>query len=36
VAPVDQVGLRSRGWPFVVAVLLLCGEWLLRRRAGWR
>jgi len=28
--------LRHRGWPYVAAVLLLCVEWLLRRRSGLR
>jgi hypothetical protein len=28
--------LRSLGWVYVVLVLLLCGEWLARRRAGLR
>jgi hypothetical protein len=27
---------RDFGWLFVAAVLLLCAEWLLRRRAGLR
>ncbi len=32
------VAPRARGavWPFVLLVLLLCAEWLLRRRAGLR
>ena len=33
---VARVGLRTLGWPFVLVVLLLCAEWMLRRRAGWR
>ena len=28
--------LRRSAWPFVAIVLLLCAEWLLRRRAGLR
>jgi hypothetical protein len=28
--------LRSLGWVYVLLVLLLCGEWLSRRRAGLR
>jgi hypothetical protein len=28
--------LRESNWPFVAALLLLCAEWLLRRRAGLR
>ncbi|HEU4632262.1 MAG TPA: hypothetical protein VFS08_21100 [Gemmatimonadaceae bacterium] len=28
--------LRSLGWVYVLLVLLLCGEWLLRRRVGLR
>lgn len=32
----EAPGLRDRGWVFVLAVLLLCAEWLLRRRAGLR
>jgi hypothetical protein len=30
----DAPPLRSRGWVYVLAVLLLCAEWLLRRRMG--
>lgn len=32
----EAPGLRTTAWPFVVVVLLLCAEWLLRRRAGLR
>jgi hypothetical protein len=28
--------LRAAGWPYVVAILLLCIEWVLRRRRGMR
>ena len=28
--------LRGEWWAFVLAVLLLCAEWLVRRRAGLR
>jgi hypothetical protein len=28
--------LRSAGWPYVVVILLLCTEWMLRRRGGLR
>ena len=28
--------LRDRMWPFVLVVLMLCGEWVLRRRQGLR
>jgi len=28
--------LRAQWWAFVLVVLLLCAEWLLRRRAGMR
>jgi len=30
----EAVTLRSLGWVYLLVVLLLCGEWLLRRRAG--
>ena len=30
----DAPSLRSIGWMYVAAVLLLCAEWLLRRRMG--
>lgn len=30
----DAVALRSIGWLYLLAVSMLCGEWLLRRRAG--
>jgi len=32
----DAPTARDFGWLFVVAVLLLCAEWLLRRHAGLR
>ncbi len=32
----EAPGLRTTVWPFVVIVLLLCAEWVLRRRAGLR
>jgi hypothetical protein len=32
----DAPALREMGWAYVLAVLLLCGEWLLRRRVGLR
>lgn len=32
----DRPRLRERGWPFLVALLALCAEWLLRRRGGLR
>jgi hypothetical protein len=28
--------LRDRGWPYAAAALLLCAEWVLRRRRGLR
>jgi len=28
--------LVDAGWPFLLALLLLCGEWLGRRAAGQR
>jgi hypothetical protein len=28
--------LRGMGWPYAVAILLLCMEWILRRRRGMR
>jgi hypothetical protein len=28
--------LRDLGWPYVIVVGLLCGEWALRRRSGMR
>lgn len=34
--PGDRPGLRSLGWPYLLLVLGLCAEWLLRRRAGMR
>lgn len=32
----DRPRLRDRGWPFLLALLALCAEWLLRRRGGLR
>jgi len=32
----DAPALRSLGWVYALAVLLLCAEWGLRRRAGVR
>ncbi len=32
----DPPKLSDKGWAFALAVLLLCAEWLLRRRAGLR
>jgi hypothetical protein len=32
----DRPRLRDRWWPYVVVVLALCAEWLLRRRRGLR
>ena len=32
----EALPLRSIGWVYVLVVLALCGEWLLRRRAGVR
>ena len=32
----DAPRLRSLGWVYVVVILALCGEWLLRRRMGYR
>jgi hypothetical protein len=28
--------MRDFGWMYVITVLLLCAEWILRRRAGMR
>jgi len=28
--------LRSAGWVYALAILLLCAEWILRRRRGMR
>ena len=36
VAAGEAPGLRTTVWPFVLIVLLLCAEWILRRRAGLR
>lgn len=35
-SPPDRAPLRSHSWPYLLLVALLCGEWLLRRRAGLR
>jgi hypothetical protein len=32
----SQPRLRDRGWPFVLVLVALCAEWLLRRRLGLR
>lgn len=32
----DAPRLRSLGWVYAVVILILCGEWLLRRRLGMR
>jgi hypothetical protein len=32
----SPTGLRDVGWVWLAAILLLCTEWLLRRRAGLR
>ena len=32
----DAPRLADAGWPFVLALLLLCGEWIGRRAAGYR
>lgn len=32
----DAPSLRDKGWSYALVVLLLCGEWLLRRRSGLR
>jgi hypothetical protein len=32
----DAPTLRGLGWVYGLVVLLLCGEWMLRRRAGVR
>jgi hypothetical protein len=32
----EPPALRSLGWVYALTVLLLCAEWLLRRRAGAR
>ena len=28
--------LRAAGWPYALAILMLCAEWILRRRRGMR
>jgi hypothetical protein len=32
----DASRLADSGWPFVLALLLLCGEWIGRRAGGYR
>jgi hypothetical protein len=32
----DAPRLADAGWPFVLALLLLCGEWIVRRSSGQR
>jgi hypothetical protein len=32
----DAPSLADKAWPFVLALLLLCGEWIGRRFAGLR
>jgi hypothetical protein len=32
----ERPRLRDRGWPFLLALVALCAEWLLRRRSGLR
>ncbi|HEU4565512.1 MAG TPA: hypothetical protein VFS05_12710, partial [Gemmatimonadaceae bacterium] len=32
----DRPRLRDRGWVFVLVIVVLCAEWLLRRRLGLR
>ncbi len=32
----DAPRLADAGWPFVLALLLLCGEWIARRAGGYR
>jgi hypothetical protein len=32
----ERPRLRDQGWPFLLALLALCAEWLLRRRSGLR
>lgn len=36
VARSNAPGLRALAWPFVLALVALCAEWLLRRRRGLR
>ena len=36
VTSVEAPRLRDRLWPYVMVVLALCAEWMLRRRAGLR
>lgn len=35
-SPLHRAPLRSALWPYALVVLLLCAEWVLRRRAGLR
>jgi len=28
--------IRGAGWPYALAILLVCAEWILRRRRGMR
>jgi hypothetical protein len=35
-APGDPPSARAIGWIYALVILLLCTEWLLRRRAGLR
>jgi hypothetical protein len=32
----EAITLRSLGWVYALVVAMLCGEWMLRRRAGVR
>ena len=32
----DAPRLADAGWPFVLALLVLCGEWIGRRAVGYR
>jgi hypothetical protein len=33
---VPGVPLRTRPWPYLLVIALLCGEWIGRRRSGLR
>jgi hypothetical protein len=35
-AGADTPRLADAGWPFVLALLLLCAEWIARRSSGQR